>query len=225
MTNTFFGMYMGYVTERNDPEMLGRVKVCVPGFLEPESGWAWPLGTVGGGTKDCGFFAVPPVGAEVGLTTWVSPLMENVIGSPRGLAGTAVSAFWLLVIVGRLAISPAAARFRPAPLLLILASGSALAGFALAFSRTALECLLASAAAGLFMSGIFALIVTDAAHNFPTRRGPVFGLMFVGIGLGALIFPALMGLVADRAGLRAAMLIPPALLLPVIATYLPRRNH
>lgn len=165
------------------------------------------------------------VGTEVGLTTWVSPLMENVIGSPRGLAGTAVSAFWLLVIVGRLGISPAAARFRPAPLILILASGSALAGFALAFSRTAVECLLASAAAGLFMSGIFALIVTDAAHHFPTRRGPVFGLMFVGIGLGALIFPALMGLVADRTGLRAAMLIPPALLLPVVATYLLRRTR
>jgi uncharacterized protein involved in type VI secretion and phage assembly len=61
------GLYVGYVTNRRDPEKLGRVRVCVPGVLEPESAWAWPLGTVGGGSKDAGFFAVPEEGAEVGV--------------------------------------------------------------------------------------------------------------------------------------------------------------
>ncbi|MCP4678749.1 MAG: hypothetical protein GY854_25210 [Deltaproteobacteria bacterium] len=62
-----FGMYVGYVTDREDPEELGRVRVCVPGLIEPHSAWAWPLGTCGGGAKDRGFFAVPEVGAEVAL--------------------------------------------------------------------------------------------------------------------------------------------------------------
>lgn len=61
------GLYVGYVTQRDDPEQLGRVKVCIPGLLEPESAWAWPLGTGGGGSKDTGLFAVPEVGAEVGV--------------------------------------------------------------------------------------------------------------------------------------------------------------
>lgn len=61
------GMYVGYVTKRDDAEQLGRVRVCIPGLLEPESAWAWPLGTVGGGFKDTGFFAVPEVGAEVAV--------------------------------------------------------------------------------------------------------------------------------------------------------------
>jgi uncharacterized protein involved in type VI secretion and phage assembly len=61
------GMYVGYVADRRDPERLGRVRVCVPGLLEPYSAWAWPLGTVGGGAKDRGFFAVPDEGAEVAL--------------------------------------------------------------------------------------------------------------------------------------------------------------
>ena len=61
------GMYVGYVTKRDDEEQLGRVRVCIPGLLEPESAWAWPLGTVGGGSKDTGFFAVPEVGAEVAV--------------------------------------------------------------------------------------------------------------------------------------------------------------
>ena len=59
------GMYVGYVTHRSDPEGLGRVRVCIPGVLEPHSAWAWPLGTCGGGFKDRGFFAVPEEGAEV----------------------------------------------------------------------------------------------------------------------------------------------------------------
>ena len=61
------GMYVGYVTARKDPEGLGRVRVCIPGVLEPESTWAWPLGTSGGGFKDRGFFAVPEEGAELAV--------------------------------------------------------------------------------------------------------------------------------------------------------------
>ena len=61
------GMYLGYVTKRDDPEQLGRVRVCIPGVLEPESAWAWPLGTSGGGSKNRGLFAVPEEGAEVAI--------------------------------------------------------------------------------------------------------------------------------------------------------------
>ena len=61
------GMYLGYVTERDDPEQLGRVRVCIPGVLEPESAWAWPLGTSGGGSRNRGLFAVPERGAEVAV--------------------------------------------------------------------------------------------------------------------------------------------------------------
>ena len=61
------GMYLGYVTHRRDPDRLGRVRVCVPGVVEPHSAWAWPLGTAGGGFKDRGLFAVPEEGAEVAV--------------------------------------------------------------------------------------------------------------------------------------------------------------
>ncbi len=61
------GMYVGYVVDRKDPEQLGRVRVCVPGLIDPSSGWAWPLGTVGGGSKNRGLFAVPEENAEVAL--------------------------------------------------------------------------------------------------------------------------------------------------------------
>ncbi len=61
------GLFLGYVVDRADPERLGRVRVCIPGLVEPASAWAWPLGTSGGGAKHQGLFAVPEVGAEVGV--------------------------------------------------------------------------------------------------------------------------------------------------------------
>lgn len=62
-----YGMHLGYVTRRDDPEGLGRVQVCIPGLVEPHGPWAWPLGTVGGGSRRRGFFAVPELGAEVAV--------------------------------------------------------------------------------------------------------------------------------------------------------------
>lgn len=63
----YTGLYLGQVVDRADPERLGRVRVRVPGLLEPASAWAFPLGTVGGGSDRRGFFAVPELGAEVGV--------------------------------------------------------------------------------------------------------------------------------------------------------------
>jgi uncharacterized protein involved in type VI secretion and phage assembly len=63
----YTALYIGQVADRTDPERLGRVRVRIPGLVEPASAWAFPLGTMGGGSAGRGFFAVPEVGAEVGV--------------------------------------------------------------------------------------------------------------------------------------------------------------
>ena len=63
----YTALYIGQVVDRADPECLGRVRVRIPGLVEPASAWAFPLGTVGGGSDRRGFFAVPETGAEVGI--------------------------------------------------------------------------------------------------------------------------------------------------------------
>jgi hypothetical protein len=62
----FTALYRGSVVSNDDPEKLGRVKVQVPGLIEPESAWALPF-TIGGGSEDSGLFWVPEVGAEVAV--------------------------------------------------------------------------------------------------------------------------------------------------------------
>ncbi len=63
----YTALYIGEVVEHEDPEGLGRVRVRIPGLIEPASAWAFPLGTVGGGSDRRGLFAVPEKGAEVGV--------------------------------------------------------------------------------------------------------------------------------------------------------------
>ncbi len=152
------------------------------------------------------------VGAETGFSAWVSPLMEKTLDSPRATAGLSVSAFWALMIVGRVAVSPLSVRFRPPPLLLILAFGSALSSLAVAYAGSATVCLAASGVAGLFMSGIFALVLVDASRHFPQRLGAIFGIIMAGVGFGSLVIPAAMGWLSEAAGLRTAMLVPVGLM-------------
>lgn len=60
----YFAPQIGVVTNRRDPMGLSRVKVRVPGLLEPESSWALPFGTHGGSSKR-GIKFTPKIGAEV----------------------------------------------------------------------------------------------------------------------------------------------------------------
>lgn len=63
----YTGLHIGVVVKRDDDELLGRVKIRIPGLIEPMSAWAFPLGTVGGGSDARGFYSVPEEGAEVGV--------------------------------------------------------------------------------------------------------------------------------------------------------------
>jgi hypothetical protein len=54
----YTSMHRGVVTDNADPMKIGRVKVRVPGLIEPSSGWALPIRQAHG-------YDVPDVGAEV----------------------------------------------------------------------------------------------------------------------------------------------------------------
>ena len=63
----YYGLELGVVIDNADPLEIGRVRVRVPGVVNEGTGWALPLGTVGGGSAQRGLYAVPKVGADVGV--------------------------------------------------------------------------------------------------------------------------------------------------------------
>ena len=78
----YFGTYHGTVTDNADPQKIGRVRVQVPGFMEPASGWAFPITGGSSGAKGIGTYDVPPIGASVTLT-----FLSGNIDTPQYSAG------------------------------------------------------------------------------------------------------------------------------------------
>lgn len=60
-------MELGQVVDDADPKGLGRVRLIVPGIIDEPSPWAPPIGTLGGGGPQRGFFVVPPKGSDVAV--------------------------------------------------------------------------------------------------------------------------------------------------------------
>jgi hypothetical protein len=59
------GEFPGVVVANVDPLKLSRVRVRVEGLIEPESPWAFPKGSTGGGKANRGAYDVPAIGATV----------------------------------------------------------------------------------------------------------------------------------------------------------------
>lgn len=75
--------YEGVITKRDDPLGIGRVRVRIPGEVEPESGWLLPFGSWFGGSSGKGAIAAPPMGASV-LVWFVGCDPENGRYAPSG---------------------------------------------------------------------------------------------------------------------------------------------
>lgn len=78
---SFGALYEGLVIDNVDPALIGRVRVTVPGILEP-SGWVMPLGAPGGGSDASGFWFVPRIGSNIAVM-----FVHGDIDHPRYLAG------------------------------------------------------------------------------------------------------------------------------------------
>jgi hypothetical protein len=74
---SYFGKFRAFVADNQDPERRGRLRLTIPSVLGSEvSLWALPCVPYGGG-PDFGWFAVPPVDAQV-----LVEFLEGDINSP-----------------------------------------------------------------------------------------------------------------------------------------------
>jgi hypothetical protein len=60
-------IYDGVIVDNVDPLVVGRVRVTIPGLIEPYSAWALPVGSPGAGSDARGLWCIPKIGANVSV--------------------------------------------------------------------------------------------------------------------------------------------------------------
>jgi MFS family permease len=143
------------------------------------------------------------VGIESSLTIFAAAYASGALALPveRGLA--AISAFWLGLLGGRLALL--AVRRTIDARLLVGAGlfGAAVLGLGLGLRLAQLE--LVFAAVGLVLGFVFPVMIALAAERFPEARGTATGLVAGAAALGGFVLPWVHGALGDRGGAHAAL--------------------
>ena len=154
------------------------------------------------------------VAVEAGLTFYVSNYIGQISADPI-FSSLTLSVFWLFVAVGRLL----SARYKKD--LHILVGGLALIACAgLVVCTLTNELWLSVAAFGIMgfgCSGMFPTLLAIGKLSFPKYAGTVFGILLSSAAIGGIVWPLLMGAVADAYGLKIALTI---CLVPLVVIFI-----
>ncbi|WP_116092392.1 glucose/galactose MFS transporter [Sphingomonas crusticola] len=156
-------------------------------------------------------------GAEVAIgTLLVNYLVQpQVFGIAPVNAARLVSLYWGGAMIGRLAGAYAMRRVRPATLLMLAAIGAALLAIVAATVKGSLGGI-ALLAVGLCNSIMYPTIYVLALPDDPKLATPGGTLLCMAV-VGGAVVPMLTGLLADRVGLTASLMLPAACYLGIAA--------
>jgi FHS family L-fucose permease-like MFS transporter len=161
------------------------------------------------------------VGAEVGLNSWLATLLARRFGMDLATSATRLGPglFFIALAAGRLA-GTAVLNFMGARRFFRLTALLGLAGVLLLFAgdlqgvpamagapAARLLTLAGIACCGLGFANVWPLVFALTVESRPARAGALSGLLCMAI-VGGAVLPALMGVIADRAGVTLAFLVP-----------------
>ncbi|MBQ4045054.1 MAG: MFS transporter [Lachnospiraceae bacterium] len=141
---------------------------------------------------------------EASFMGWLTSFLIDTGLMEASLAQFTTSVLWMALMAGRLICSLAAARFKPSHMILALTCITAIFMIVLLQIKSPAGLIIATAGIGLGMSGMFGTSVSNAGDIF--SRYPVCMGFFVFLTcMGAIVAPAVIGLVANGAGMHAGM--------------------
>jgi fucose permease len=141
------------------------------------------------------------VATDLGFVYWLSEYFKTELGVSLRLASSVTGVYLAGIISGRLLMPLALKRVHAETLLpasLALALGGILA-FILVPGPLAKAAL--CAVYGLGVGPVFPLLMSRGTREFPEQSGVVSGILYAGIALGGMVFPLLVGTVAQSVGI------------------------
>jgi FHS family glucose/mannose:H+ symporter-like MFS transporter len=155
---------------------------------------------------------------EISTAGWIRTYLETEFHAAAQTSKTILTAFWVMMMIGRLAASQVVKRIR-GPRLVLGASAGATIGLALlAVSPSVAVATAAIIICGLSYASVFPTTAGTASTYFFNLFGTVFGiLMTLALFSGAVVPPAV-GYIAQRVGVRSGMGLLAAIALLLLVT-------
>jgi fucose permease len=142
------------------------------------------------------------LGVEATAGAWLYSLLEEGRGASMGVAGSAVSVYWGSLLAGRVAFGFAPERWQPDTLVRAAAAACALAAGVIGLDMGTAANFVGIALLGFAAAPIFpALIGGTPARVGPAHASNAVGIQVAAAALGQAGLPAIVGVLAARAGL------------------------
>ena len=156
------------------------------------------------------------VGVELGVAAWIATYLIDEFQTGADAGALSTSIYWAGFLVGRPILAWLTHRFDPATVLHRAVIAGLLFALAGVFAPNAIVTTLVYVATAIAICGVFPTVMALALHDRPRDAGAVTALITAAASVGGLTWPWLVGAVADAAGLRAAMAVTAAPLVPMI---------
>jgi fucose permease len=145
------------------------------------------------------------VGAEFVLNVWLPKFTIDTFGATKTVASQVVALFWGGLVIGRLIVLTQTKRVPTSRLLMVNAAGMAVFALGIALSTSLPMVMIMAFLCGMGTSASYPLIISFSARFQGWHSGVVYCGMVMGSGFGRLIFPYIVGPIADSFGFRLAI--------------------
>lgn len=147
------------------------------------------------------------VGVELGTASWMSEFVVAAVGGSVSQGARVVSLYWVGLCLGRVGVAILHRGTRHARLIVALAS-VAVVGLAITVPAGGITWAAAGAVVtGVGLSALYPLLILLAGSEYPTRRSQAMGLTSAAGGLGSMLVPLTISVVAEAFGIRSGMAV------------------
>ncbi|MFL5806944.1 MAG: MFS transporter [Roseiflexaceae bacterium] len=163
------------------------------------------------------------VGVENGISGWTTVYLTRTTALDQATAALVTSGFWLALTGGRVAGAIIGARLAPNTLLLFMLSGGLAGGALLAASTSSASLTVAAVLLlGFCLGPIFPTALAIATASFRQAPGTAASMVVALGSVGGTLLPWLQGVVLERAGPAASVLLVAACTLAMLGLQLGR---
>lgn len=152
------------------------------------------------------FATICYVGAEMAINNWSVLYMEKAFSVRTLVAGVFLSYFWIAMTLGRILCSLLSRRLGEGHMLLYLCAASLGVYAFYLVAPGPIYAALSLVMLGVAFSGVFPTILAIGGNVSGGALGTVTGILMACTGIGSMVFPALVGIIAEAFTLRCGMI-------------------